>query len=162
MNFRNLVLTFSIVSIAFFSCDNTPKNQELENYVFNVIPDLMKEELALVKEFNQISPNDMLKNKNGDSIISNIIIPNYKKFIGKLDTVTIKDPELKKIHAKYIEASYLQLDYYDYFLANLRNNFSKPVDSLNTKTDLQRAVNKEWGKLLNDMCQKYGVDYLQE
>ena len=160
MNFKNLLLAFSIVSIAIISCKSTPENPEVQNYVYQVSPSLAKEELPIIKKFDSIPVEQMLNNPKIDSIIQHDVIDSYSKFIQNLDTISIKDPELKQIHAKYIEYAKIRLDYYHLFLVNLKGGLKNNIDSLNPKADQLVPLHDEYLKLLATLVEKYDLDAL--
>ncbi|NMI07799.1 hypothetical protein HF638_27770 [Paenibacillus sp. SZ31] len=44
--------------------------------------------------------------------LTNTVIPNYSKFVSKLKQIKPVNPELKKIHARFVKGSYTQLEGY--------------------------------------------------
>lgn len=160
MNFKNSLLAFSILSIAIISCKSTPENPEVQNYVYKISPSLAKQELPIIKKFDSIPVQQLLNNPKIDSIIQSDIIDTYGKFIQTLDTITIKDAELKQVHAKYIEYAKLRLNYYGLFLANLKEGSKNNVDSLNPKADQLMPLHDEYLKLLAKLVEKYDLEAL--
>lgn len=158
MNFKNLLLAFSIVSIAVISCKSGPENPEVENYIYKVSPSLAKEELPIIKKFDTIPVDELLNNPKIDSVIQHDVIDSYTEFIKKLDTLSIKDPELKKVHAKYIEYAKLRMDYYKSFLANLKGGSMNNIDSLNPKADNLKPMHDDYLKLMAELVKKYDLD----
>jgi hypothetical protein len=159
MNFKNLLAAVSIVSIAVVSCKSAPENPEVENYVYKLSPSLALEELPIIKKFDSIPVDQLLKNPKIDSIIQTDIIDSYSDFIKKLDTVNLKDPELKAIHAKYIDYAKHRLDYYNAFLLNLKGGSKSNIDSLNPKADQLMPMHDEYLKLLGKLVEKYELEY---
>jgi GMP synthase PP-ATPase subunit len=159
MNIKNLLLAFSILSVVFVSCKSTPKNPEVENYVDKTMPAFMKEELTIMKEFNDIIEFRVANVTKTDTSIKNIIIPKYTNFIDKLDTITIKDAELKAVHQQYINVSKSQLEYFSL----LRNSLNDPIntrDTLNKKLANQNLLMSDWNIGIRNLCKKYDIEYL--
>jgi hypothetical protein len=159
MSFKNLILAFSILTIAIISCKSTPENPELANYVNKTMPDFMKEELAIMKEYNDITDIRTLGTPKTDTSIRTITIPKYTKFIEKLDTITIKDPELKKVHQQYIDVSKSQLEYFSIMLSSLQDPINSR-DTLNKKLAGQNQMMKDWNYGIRSLCSKYEISYL--
>ena len=159
MNFRNLILAFSIVSLVIISCKSTPKNPEVENYVNKTMPAFMKEELVILKEFDTLISVRMYNNPQVDTGIRTVIIPNYTKFIEKLDTITIKDPELKKVHQQYIAVSKAQLEYFSLLLTSLKDPINNK-DTLNKKLAGQNLLMMDWNQQIRVLCNKYEIEFL--
>jgi len=160
MNFRNLILAFSIVSLVIISCKSTPKNPEVENYVNKTMPAFMKEELVIMKEFDSLTDVKKINQPNQDTIARTITIPKYSKFIDKLDTITIKDTALLKVHQQYILASKSQLENLDYFLSTVKLDPQLRIDSLGLKLTRQKFLIMEWNRSIRTICTKYGVEFL--
>lgn len=161
MNCKNLVLALSIVSIAVFSCNDTPENPELDNYVNKTMPGFMKEELTIMKVYDSATKVYMYNSPEVDSSIRNVVIPNYTKFIEKLDTITIKDPELKTVHQNYILASKSQLEYFSMLLNSLKDPI-KYKDTLNIKLSKQNTIMKDWNAGIRSLCKKYDIPFLEK
>lgn len=160
MNFKNLVLLVSIVSIAFFSCKDTPENPELDNYVNKTMPAFMKEELAIMKEFDSLTNVKKINEPKTDTLVRTIIIPKYAKFIEKLDTISIKDTALIKIHQQYINVSRAQLENLTYFIGSIKEDMSKRSDSLMQKVSRQGFMMSNWNKDIRALCAKYDIPFL--
>jgi hypothetical protein len=160
MNFKNLLVVVSIVSIAIVSCKSTPENPEVENYVNKTMPAFMKEELAIMREFNEFTEIRLLNDPKTDTALRNITIPKYTKFIEKLDTITIKDTDLLAVHKQYINSSKSQLDYIKYFLNTLKLDPLVRVDSLGQKISSQKFIMMDWNSSLQQLCKKYDIKYL--
>jgi hypothetical protein len=159
MNLKNLLVVLSVVTIAIISCKSTPKNPEVENYVNVTMPAFMKEELAIMKEYNDFTEVSLLSNPKTDTAIRTITIPKYTKFIQKLDTITIKDPELKVVHQQYITVSKSQLEYFSMMLNSLKDPINSR-DTLNKKLSTQNSLMIEWNSGLRRLCSKYDISYL--
>ena len=158
MNFKNLLVVISIVSIAIISCKSAPVNPEVENYIYKISPSLALEELPIIKNFDSIPPEQFLYNKKIDSILQSDVIDRYGNFIKKLDTITIKDPELKEIHAKYIDYAKHRLDYYNAFLVNLKGGLKNNSDTLNPIADQLKPLHNDYLKLLGNLVEKYQLE----
>jgi len=159
MNFRNLILAFSIVSVVIISCKSTPKNPEVENYVNKTMPAFMKEELVIMKEFDTLTSVRMYDNPKVDSGIRTVIIPDYTKFIEKIDTITVKDPELKEVHQQYIAVSKAQLEYFSLLLTSLKDPINSR-DTLNKKLVGQNIQMMDWNQQIRVLCNKYEIEFL--
>jgi hypothetical protein len=158
MNFKNLLVVISIVSIAIISCKSAPVNPEVENYIYKISPSLALEELPIIKKFDSIPVEVLLYNKKVDSILQSDILEPYGNFIKKLDTITIKDPELKEIHAKYIEYAKHRLSYYNAFLINLNGGLKNNTDTLSPIADKLIPLHDDYLKLLSNLVEKYQLE----
>jgi signal peptidase I len=159
MNFKNLLVVVSIVSIAIVSCKSTPENPEVENYVNKTMPAFMKEELVIMKEFSDVDQYRVTDINKTDTAIRNNIIPKYTKFIDRLDTITINDSELKKIHQQYINVSKSQLEYFSLLLNSLKDPINTR-DTLNKKLSGQNNLMMDWNIGIRSLCKKYDISYL--
>jgi hypothetical protein len=160
MNFRNLLLAFSIVSIVIISCKSTPENPEVENYVKNTMPTFMKEELAIMKEFDSLTNVKKINKPNADTVVRSITIPKYTKFIEKLDTMTIKDTALLNVHQQYINVTKLQLENLSYFISTVNMETNQRSDSLMQKISLQKSMMSNWNRDIRMLCKKYDIEFL--
>jgi hypothetical protein len=160
MNFRNLLLAFSIVSIVIISCKSTPENPEVENYVKNTMPTFMKEELAIMKEFDSLTNVKKINKPNADTVVRSITIPKYTKFIEKLDTMTIKDTALLNVHQQYINVTKLQLENLSYFISTVNMETNQRSDSLMQKISLQNSMMSNWNRDIRMLCKKYDIEFL--
>jgi hypothetical protein len=160
MNFRNLLLAFSIVSIVIISCKSKPENPEVENYVKNTMPTFMKEELAIMKEFDSLTNVKKINKPNADTVVRSITIPKYTKFIEKLDTMTIKDTALLNVHQQYINVTKLQLENLSYFISTVNMETNQRSDSLMQKISLQKSMMSNWNRDIRMLCKKYDIEFL--
>jgi hypothetical protein len=160
MNFRNLILAFSIVSVVIISCKSTPKNPEVENYVNKTMPAFMKEELVIMKEFDSLTDVKKINEPNTDTIVKAITLPKYAKFLEKLDTISIKDTALQKVHQQYINVSKFQYENLSYFLNTLKIEPNVRIDSLALKVSRQNFMMMDWNKDIRALCKKYDVEFL--
>jgi len=98
------IALFAITLTMLAGCGTDPVQDDITDYINNQMPAVAILEGNVNKSFNSVIGDKYVDDPTMLKKIKDEVIPNSNKLIEKAKAVTVKTPELKILHAKYIAA----------------------------------------------------------
>jgi len=154
-----ILLFFGLFLLA--ACTSETQD-ELLTYINDDVKKLGQTEDKVVKKYDREREADHQDDEKFHAKLKDEIIPEYTALIDQAKAVKIKDPELKKIHEKYISAAETQNDAFETILKAIETEDEGLIDEANDKLATGRKGMKDYRTSLEKMADENDIKLEKE
>lgn len=146
--------------ICLIGCSNQVRD-ELLIYVNDGLSGLLDAESAAIEAFESVRGENYTDDEQLYSVLTQTVIPIYTKFVEDLEALAakLKTEEVRKLHEKYIEGANMQNSALITLKIALEEGDSNKVLIANDKLTQGRKMVREWIAALDDLCDKYDIQW---
>lgn len=132
--------------------------KDLSNYVRNELPTVFDLESRAVDAYSSVSGTNYTNDQNMYNKMKSSVIPDYTKFVNKLENIKPKTTQVKNVHAIYLSAAKTQLKAFNEIVTALEKQDINLINQANTKLSAARDGISEFKTKLESLCNENHVN----
>lgn len=156
---KSVILLMTLLFFTFLTaCGEDPVQSDLLNYVNNELSKLQKTESDISNKINGVIGTNYKNDEITYETLDKEIIPKYKKFLGQVEGVEPKTPEVKQVHELYIDSVHQEYNALVQLMSAIENNDSNLTVESNEKINLSAKKSREFTSKLTELASKHGIE----
>ncbi len=152
--FMLVLCCFSILA----ACSTDPVKKDLITYVNDGMLPLAQDEKAVTDKYESVTGDKYTDDLTLYNTLKDNIIPEYTKFVDKLEAVKTETPEVRALHETYIKAASTQKEAFITMVDALDKQDLNLVNESNAKLSEGRKLFRDFQEQLNTLAKKHDVE----
>lgn len=152
--FMLVLCCFSILA----ACSTDPVKKDLITYINDGMLPLAKDETAVTDKYEAMTKDDNADDLTLYNTLNDEIIPEYSKFVEKVEAVKTETPEVRALHEIYIKAVNIQNEAMITMVDALDKQDLNLVNESNAKLSESRKLSRDFQEQLNTLAKKHDVE----
>ncbi|WP_226002755.1 hypothetical protein [Paenibacillus sp. BJ-4] len=154
---------FSVLMLVLFcfsilaACSTDPVKKDLITYVNDGMLPLAQEEKTVTDKYTAATGNNYTDDVTLYNTLKDDIIPEYTKYVDKVEAVKTETPEVRAVHETYIKAVNTQKDALIMMLDALEKQDMGLVSEGNTKLTEGRKLLRDFNEQVNTLAKEHDV-----
>lgn len=165
---------FFIICILIFSSCITDKNYvggklvsgpaapDIVNYVNQGLIGIAELEQKSLERYASVTGENATTNRKLYETLRDFVVPTYKRFVDGLRNIRPENPEVRQVHAIYIQAAEATLEGFQTIMMGSEHGDERLILQGNKRLEEGRAGIEKWRTELNELYKKHGVAELKE
>ncbi|TCZ78266.1 hypothetical protein E0485_09100 [Paenibacillus albiflavus] len=140
-------------------CGSNPVQKDLLSYINDYIVPMAPEETKIMDQFESVTGANYTDDETLYNMLMDTIIPAYRDYSDKLQTIQPETPEVRELHEQYIALSVVTQSTFIGFADALEKQDLGLANEANTKLQQANKLGREFQTQLKDMAKKYKVEF---
>lgn len=141
----------------FKNCSKDPVQTDLLDYINKDLKELADLESAAVDAYGGVTGDNYTSDQDLYQTLETTVIPKYKEFNARLESVSVATSEVKEVHEKYISGSNKQYQAFLKLQVAIEKQDKNLVLEANSLLDAARKDLRDWKFELTELCSKHSV-----
>lgn len=159
---KKLGLIIIISITALLSACSSPAQDEILNYLNEELPGIGEMEAEVINKYDSVTGDNYTDDETLYNALNEEIIPLYSDFIDELESIEIKDKDLRAIHEGYIEAVNQQSGAFNKMITALENQDAALIEEVNEILNQSRKAMRDYQYDLQEFADENDVEITKE
>lgn len=151
--FMLVLCCFSILA----ACSTDPIKKDLITYVNDGVLPLAQDEKAITEKYESVTGDKYTDDVTLYNTLRDDIIPEYTKYLDKVEAVKTETPEVRAVHETYIKAVSTQKEAFITMVDALEKQDLNLINESNTKLSEGKKLFRDFGEQLNTLAKEHDV-----
>ncbi|AUO07935.1 hypothetical protein NS115_22640 [Paenibacillus jamilae] len=151
--FMLVLCCFSILS----ACSTDPVKKDLITYVNDGMLPLAQDEKAVTEKYESVTGDNFTDDEILYNTLRDDIIPEYTKYLDKVEAVKTETPEVRAVHETYIKAVSTQKEALITMVDALEKGDLNLINEGNTKLSEGKKLFRDFGEQVNTLAKEHDV-----
>ncbi|MBY7739485.1 hypothetical protein [Paenibacillus polymyxa] len=151
--FMLVLCCFSILA----ACSTDPVKKDLITYVNDGMLPLTQDEKAVTEKYESVTGDNFTDDETLYNTLRDDIIPEYTKYLDKVEAVKTETPEVRAVHETYIKAVSTQKEALITMIDALEKGDLNLINESNTKLSEGKKLFRDFGEQVNTLAKEHDV-----
>ncbi|PEX94109.1 hypothetical protein [Bacillus cereus] len=154
---KKVIIGSLLLLLALTGCGKDQVQEDLLTYMNKDIKPLASLEEKAIKDYESVTGGNYKDDETLHEELQDVIIPEYKDFVEKLEAIKVDNSEISKIHEGYIKAANEQQSGFVTILDAIEKQDTGLIAQANDKLAKGREGMRKYQQDLNNLAKEHNV-----